>query len=94
MRLIAVTAIAALLAASAPALGAAPAPGDLTAGAAFDLAQWRRGDPHPEPHRDWRERGRDRWERHVDACLARYRSYNPRTDMFHVRPGVQRRCRL
>jgi hypothetical protein len=31
---------------------------------------------------------------HVSRCKARYRTYNPRTDMFYARPGVRRRCRL
>jgi len=34
------------------------------------------------------------WSRHVAACQARYRTYDPRTDMFFARPGVQARCRL
>jgi enoyl reductase-like protein len=28
------------------------------------------------------------------ACAARYRTYNPRTDTYTVRPGVTARCRL
>jgi len=34
------------------------------------------------------------WNRHVRACFARYRSYNPRTDTYMVRRGVVARCRL
>jgi hypothetical protein len=94
MRLIAVTAVATLLAAGTSALASQPGPGDVTPLSSIELAQWRRGDAPPEPPRHWGDRGRDRWERHVDACLKRYRSYNPRTDMFYVRAGVQRRCRL
>ena len=28
------------------------------------------------------------------ACAARYRSYDPRTDRYLLRPGVTARCRL
>ncbi|MDB5454622.1 MAG: hypothetical protein JWP92_207, partial [Caulobacter sp.] len=38
--------------------------------------------------------GRPGWNRHVRACFARYRSYNPRTDTYSVRRGVVARCRL
>lgn len=31
---------------------------------------------------------------HQRACAGRYRSYNPRTDRYVVRPGVTARCRL
>jgi hypothetical protein len=31
---------------------------------------------------------------HVQRCLARYRTYNPATDLYFVRPGVAARCRL
>lgn len=31
---------------------------------------------------------------HVQRCLARYRTYNPATDTYFVRPGVPARCRL
>jgi hypothetical protein len=34
------------------------------------------------------------WNRHVAACFATYRSYNPRTDSYTIRPGVTARCRL
>lgn len=34
------------------------------------------------------------WNRHVRACYARYRTYNPRTDTYIVRRGVSARCRL
>jgi len=34
------------------------------------------------------------WMRHAAACRARYRTYDPRTDMFFARPGVPARCRL
>jgi hypothetical protein len=34
------------------------------------------------------------WNRHVRACFARYRTYNPRTDTYVVRRGVTARCRL
>ncbi|OWJ64876.1 BA14K family protein [Inquilinus limosus] len=31
---------------------------------------------------------------HQRACAQRYRSYDPRTDLYVVRPGVTARCRL
>jgi hypothetical protein len=31
---------------------------------------------------------------HQKACADRYRTYNPATDMYYARPGVQRRCGL
>jgi hypothetical protein len=31
---------------------------------------------------------------HVQRCLARYRTYNPATDLYFKYPGVQARCRL
>lgn len=31
---------------------------------------------------------------HQHACAERYRSYDPRTDLYVVRPGVTARCRL
>jgi hypothetical protein len=44
------------------------------------------------PPRYWGQR--PGWNRHVRACYARYRSYNPRTDSYVVRRGVMARCRL
>jgi BA14K-like protein len=51
----------------------------------------RWGRPVPAP-RYWG--ARVGWNRHVAACFARYRSYNPRTDTYVVRRGVTARCRL
>lgn len=34
------------------------------------------------------------WYRHVRACQQRYKSYNPRTDMFVPRRGHSARCTL
>lgn len=34
------------------------------------------------------------WDAHVARCEARYRSYNPRTDMFLGYDGQYHRCRL
>lgn len=31
---------------------------------------------------------------HQRACAQRYRSYNPATDTYTVRPGITARCRL
>ena len=47
--------------------------------------------PPPPPH-GWGRPGN--WYQHVRACQMRYRSYNPRTDSYRLRPGVWRRCRL
>lgn len=44
------------------------------------------------PPRHWGQR--QGWNRHVRACFARYRSYNPRTDTYVVRRNVVARCRL
>jgi hypothetical protein len=52
----------------------------------------RWGSRPPAPPRHWTKNGD--WYRHVRACNQRYRSYNPRTDMFTLRPGVTRRCML
>lgn len=35
-----------------------------------------------------------RWERHVDRCYRRYRSYDEATDTWIDRRGRVRRCRL
>lgn len=34
------------------------------------------------------------WARHVDRCLARYRSYDPRSDTYLGYDGYRRDCRL
>jgi hypothetical protein len=34
------------------------------------------------------------WYRHVRACGQRYKSYNPATDRYTVRPGQTAICRL
>lgn len=79
-------------------------------GSAFALDQTRpqpmagpEPSPGPRPDGPGRDQRADEgpgarsgpaWERHVRACQRRYRTYNPRTDMFVARPGVMRRCRL
>lgn len=50
------------------------------------------GNRPPAPPKHFTKRGN--WHQHVRACSARYRSYNPRTDTYQVRPGVKRTCRL
>jgi len=71
-------------------------------GAGSAMAQPRppyRSDPptHHVDHRPmpshWRH-GRVAWDRHVDRCMKRYRSYDPRTDRYVVRRGVTRHCTL
>jgi hypothetical protein len=53
-------------------------------------SEWGRRPPAPPGH--WTRHGD--WYRHVHACQARYRSYNPATDHYTVRRGVTARCRL
>jgi BA14K-like protein len=36
----------------------------------------------------------DSWDSHVARCLARYRSYDPRSDTYIGYDGYERRCRL
>ena len=61
--------------------------------------------PPPPPHQpgpghwDYRwdrldMRHGPRWQRHVRACRARYRTYNPRRDAYRAHRGVWVRCRL
>ncbi|WP_245926701.1 BA14K family protein [Breoghania corrubedonensis] len=49
--------------------------------------RWRHRRPPPPPAYYRGRRG------HVDWCLRRYRSYNPRTDMFMGYDGRHHRCR-
>ncbi|MBI1682234.1 BA14K family protein [Caulobacter hibisci] len=51
---------------------------------------WGARPPAPPSH--WGKP--NSWYRHVRACQQRYRSYNPRTDTYRLRPGVYRKCRL
>jgi hypothetical protein len=55
---------------------------------------WNPGWGHrpPPPPSHWGRPGN--WYQHVRACQMRYRSYDPRTDSYRLRPGVWRRCRL
>lgn len=56
--------------------------------------RWEEGwGPRPPapPHHFTRH---EDWYRHVRACQQRYKSYNPRTDMYMARPGHARRCTL
>jgi len=48
--------------------------------------------PRQAEHRA--QKNASRSNRHVEACKRKYRSYNPRTDRYTVRPGVTRRCTL
>ncbi len=59
-----------------------------------DYGRWNDGWGRrpPPPPRHFGKQGR--WYQHVRACSARYRSYNPRTDTYQVRRGVNRICRL
>ena len=56
--------------------------------------QWNMGWGHRPPAPPKHFRRHDNWYQHVHACSARYRSYNPRTDLYVLRRGVMVRCRL
>lgn len=45
------------------------------------------------PPRHWMH-GEAAWNRHVELCLKRFRTYNPKTDRYIPRRGITRRCRL
>ncbi len=47
----------------------------------------------PPPPRDW-NRGRDEWNRHVELCQKRFRTYNAQSDRYVLRRGVTRRCEM
>lgn len=50
-------------------------------------------DVPPPPH--WQGRTRADWRRHVQACLDRFPSYNPRTDRYiDANSGDSPRCPL
>jgi hypothetical protein len=44
------------------------------------------------PPRGWGNTGD--WYRHVRACQQRYRTYNPRTDIYYAHGKSARRCKL
>ena len=44
--------------------------------------------------RERRHYGRSAWQRHVDRCYRRYRSYDETTDTYIGYDGYERRCRL
>ncbi|MBU4434205.1 MAG: BA14K family protein [Alphaproteobacteria bacterium] len=56
--------------------------------------QWNMGWGHRPPAPPKHFKRHDNWYQHVRACTVRYRSYNPRTDLYMVRRGVMARCRL
>lgn len=74
--------------------GNRPVAGRPGAGGGQGYGNWdnRWGSRPPAPPRHWTKK--NDWHRHVRACGQRYRSYNARTDMFVLRPGVTRRCYL
>lgn len=69
-------------------------PGVNRPGGSQNYGNWdnRWGARPPAPPRHWNKNGD--WYRHVRACKQRYRSYDPRTDNFALRRGVNRRCTL
>lgn len=48
---------------------------------------------YPTPPKHWGKRPAHEWQRHVDRCRSKYRTYNPRTDRFTYR-GKTMPCRL
>ncbi len=50
--------------------------------------------PYYEPHHYPRAHRHSAWERHVDRCLDRYRSYDPRSDTYLGYDGYRHYCRL
>ena len=46
----------------------------------------------PEKPRHHYRRDRDHYSRHVEWCLDRYRSYNPRTDTYVTYGGRHKHC--
>ncbi|KQT52472.1 MULTISPECIES: BA14K family protein [unclassified Aureimonas] len=56
----------------------------------------RRGPPprFSDDRRDRRDDRRLRLSRHDRACLATYRSYDPRSNLYRDRNGRLRQCRL
>lgn len=63
-------------------------PGDMSYGR-WDSG-WGARPPAPPAHFT----RHDDWYRHVRACQQRYKSYDPRTDMFVPRAGRTARCTL
>lgn len=72
--------------------------------AGVEVAQWGPPPRHWRRRRHWRRPPPRRWRRppprrwhggraHVNWCLNRYRSYNPRTDRFLGYDGRYHRCR-
>lgn len=53
-------------------------------------SSWGHRPPPPPSHFTRHED----WYRHVRACQQRYKSYNPRTDMYVPRHGRTARCTL
>lgn len=49
---------------------------------------------YPAPPKHWGKKSNQEWQRHVDRCRAKYRSYNPKTDRFTPRHGQTVICRL
>lgn len=47
----------------------------------------------PPPPRHWMH-GETAWNRHVELCRKRFKTYNPKTDRYIPRRGITRRCRL
>jgi len=55
----------------------------------YDRDHWDRWSPPVY----WR-RSHDGWRSHVRACMATYRSYDPRSDTYIGHDGFRHRCRL
>ncbi len=72
---------------SYPAYGVAPPSYE-------DTVPARRTYRQPRQARYYDDYGTYTRRDHVEACLARYRSYDPRTDTFVGNDGYRRRCQL
>ncbi|QYF86866.1 BA14K family protein [Brevundimonas sp. PAMC22021] len=68
--------------------------GSGTQGQASTYGRWETswGPQPPAPPSGYANSGN--WYAHVRACQQRYKSYNPRTDMFVPRAGQTARCTL
>ncbi len=83
--------------------GHAPAPGQSQSAQHQHMADQHDNGPqkskasssrYPAPPKHWGKKSQQDWQRHVDRCRAKYRSYDPRTDRFAPRKGQSVICRL
>lgn len=65
--------------------------GSSMGGMSSNMSASTSGDMMPPRH--W-TKGGTAWTDHSKRCSTRYRSYNPRTDMYVASKGMKRRCML